>query len=132
MTMNSTTKTDRTFSTILSGAATLALLLVGTSAFAGEASDVAPSAIVKFSDLNVSTSVGALALYKRIHTTAQLVCSTNGTWSMQKVQREAACVDQAEARAVAQVNTPTLTAYYRQKIGMPSATVPTLAANVGK
>ena len=64
--------------------------------------------IVKFADLNLATSPGALALYIRIRDAAQRVCAFY-------VSPSNRCVDDAIANAVIKVNQPTLFAVYNAK-----------------
>jgi UrcA family protein len=63
----------------------------------------------------VGTPAGVEALYSRIHSAAKRVCSGHGNWLYQL--GEAVCTKDAEARAIAKVNLPLLTAYYRMKTG---------------
>jgi UrcA family protein len=56
---------------------------------------------VKFADLDLTHAAGAEALYARIRSAARQVCAP----SMRP------CIDQAIARAVADVNAPLLTSY---------------------
>jgi|SRR5271169_2430515 len=69
---------------------------------------------VRFGDLNIDTPAGAAALYRRIRHAAQGVCGdpqppashmTSPSWRN--------CVAQSIDRAVAAVDRPALTAYYR-------------------
>jgi UrcA family protein len=72
------------------------------------------SETVKFQDLNVSTSAGVQALYGRIHAAARRVCVSAGNWAPIS---ELACARKAEAQAIAKLDLPLLTAYYRMKTG---------------
>ena len=72
------------------------------------------SETVKFGDLNVGTPSGVQALYDRIHRAAKRVCSESDP--IQWVAARA-CAQKAEARAIATVSLPQLTAYYQMKTG---------------
>lgn len=94
-------------------AALLACVWAISSAVAGEQ---VRSETVKFQDLDVSTSEGVQTLYGRIHTAAWRVCST---LSSDPVFQMAArgCAKNAEVKAIATLNLPQLTAFYRAKTG---------------
>jgi UrcA family protein len=90
--------------------ALLACVLVVSKASAGEQ---VRSETVKFHDLNISTPVGAEALYNRIHAAAKRVCADPVGFQPAVI----ACVRKSEAAAVGKVDQPLLTAYYRTKTG---------------
>jgi UrcA family protein len=96
--------------------ALLAGVLFVSKASAGEQ---LRSETVKFQDLNVSSPVGAEALYNRIHAAAKRVCAQPGLWQ----PAEIACVRKAEADAIGKVNQPLLTAFYRTKTGDHTASL---------
>jgi UrcA family protein len=98
-----------------SAAVLLACALVVSNARADEQ---VRSETVKFQDLNVSTPEGVEALYHRIHSAAERVCSPGSDWVYPFGSR--ACAKDAEARAIEKVNLPQLTAYYRAKTGNQS------------
>jgi UrcA family protein len=108
--MNSNVQTFNKAFLASAAALLLASVLVVSTASAGEQSR---SETVKFQDLDVSTSVGAEALYNRIHAAANRVCAQPGAWQPTVI----ACVKKAEATAIGKVNQPLLTAYYRTKTG---------------
>lgn len=94
-----------------------AMLLAYGVVSTGHANEQVRSETVKFQDLNLTSASGVQALYDRIHAAARRVCSDNDP-----LQRFAAsaCARKAEARAVAEVNLPQLTAFYQQKTGAQS------------
>jgi UrcA family protein len=100
----------------------LACVLVASNARADEQ---LRSETVKFQDLNVSTPAGAEALYRRIHAAARRVCESPSGWPSAWPEQvgAAACAKDAEARAIAKVNLPLLTAYYRTKTGDRTQTI---------
>jgi UrcA family protein len=75
---------------------------------------------VKFQDLNVGSPAGVEALYRRIHSAAERVCSQSDP-----VMRAAvgSCTRSAEGKAIEKVNQPLLTAYYRMKTGDHTETI---------
>lgn len=100
--------TDRAF---LAGvtAMLLACALVVSNASAGEQ---VRSETVKFHDVDLAAPAAVETLFRRIHLAAQRVCAPQG-WA--DPLRAIACAKDAEARAIAKVNLPSLTAYYRMK-----------------
>jgi len=99
-----------------------AMLLAGVL-FASNAlaDDPVRSETVKFQDLNVSSPAGVEVLYRRIHFAAKRVCAPPAGWAAPV--GAATCTKDAEARAVAKVNLPQLTAYYQAKTGERTQTI---------
>lgn len=122
--MNSYAKTDsRTF--VIGGFLMVALsvLLFGTSASAATGDDEVTMAVVKFQDLDVNTPAGAAALYWRIHRAANRVCGVDEPSVLPSGPRKQ-CAQDAEARAVGQLNFSRLTAFYQAKTGkLPTARI---------
>ncbi|HEY6483551.1 MAG TPA: UrcA family protein [Steroidobacteraceae bacterium] len=109
--MNSKLRTiNRTFRAH-SPAMLLACVLVASTALADEQ---VRTETVKFQDLNVDTPAGVETLYRRIHSAAGRVCSSNDPLEQLGA---AACAKKAEAKAIEKVNQPSLTAFYRMKTG---------------
>lgn len=104
--MNSNLKTLRRFALASLAATSLASAFAASSALADEP---VRRATVTFADLNAGTSVGAHALYGRIHAAAQRVCVEPDPRGAQ------VCAALAERRAIEQLNLPLLTAYYQQR-----------------
>lgn len=75
--------------------------------------------IVKYGDLNVSTSQGAAALYNRIRMAADGVCWPLDHGDIASKAHVAACVHKAIAGAVTSVDQPALTAVYNAKYSQP-------------
>ncbi len=90
--------------------------IVGAAAFGGlssgaqAADDPPPSKVVRFADLDISTSAGAAALLSRIRVAAQIVCYESA--ESDPILRMAGhrCIDEAIDNAVRKVNAPALTA----------------------
>lgn len=78
---------------------------------------------VHFSDLNPTSMDGATILYRRLQSAAESVCAEGGTRNLGSVFRVKTCVSAAISAAVADINQPSLTAYYRAKHGYTSAAV---------
>jgi UrcA family protein len=94
-------------------AAATALLCNGayTAAAAATPDGDIPSMVVKFGDLNLSTTEGASVLYRRITAAAARVCPER-TRDLQSVGRSAGCRKAAIARAVAAIPSPQLAAIH--------------------
>jgi UrcA family protein len=72
---------------------------------------------VKYSDLNLSNQEGAATLYRRLSVAAAHVCAPLRNSVLAAARKHSACVDQAMARAVADVNAPALTEYFTARGG---------------
>ena len=70
---------------------------------------------VSFADLDLTRSPGVAALYMRIRSAAQQVCGPVDARQLEALTNSRRCTDQAIARAVREVNAPTLTSYYLAK-----------------
>jgi UrcA family protein len=103
----------------LIAAAALAAIIssFGAVCHAADSTEVR-TAIVKYADLDVSTSQGAAALYNRIRTASEGVCSPLEQRDLAASLRWKTCVQQAIAGAVAKVNRPTLSAVFAAKYGV--------------
>jgi UrcA family protein len=91
-------------------AAVMSLMCTGVVAIA-----FIPKETVKFQDLNINSSAGAAALYQRLHAAARHVCFAEWDRDPVRVQRAEDCANEAESRAVSQLNVAELTAYYQIK-----------------
>ena len=111
--MNSSIKTAKRMPLAFSAAMLLACIWAISTASAG---DHLRSETVKFTDLDMNTSVGVRALYGRIHSAAWRVCSTTSADPIYQLSARN-CAKEAEAKAVETVNLPQLTAFYRMKTG---------------
>lgn len=78
---------------------------------------------VLYSDLNLTSIDGATTLYRRLQSAAESVCAEHGTKDLGSVFRVKTCVSAAVSAAVADINQPTLTAYYRAKHSYTNAAV---------
>ena len=115
------TRTPSSHSTDLSGVIAIAIFSALVSSFAAvcRAADTGdmPKAIVKYADLDVSTSMGAATLYNRIRFAAEGVCAPLDHGDLASKMHQGICVKQAIEGAVTEVNRPALTAVYETKYG---------------
>jgi len=75
-----------------------------------------PALKVRYSDLNLSTEQGSLALYGRIVTAARQVCAFGDIRELRTVAAARVCREEAIARAVRDVNSPMLAAVYAERL----------------
>ncbi len=115
--MKSNIKTSKRVPFAFSIALLLASSWVMPSAFAD---DQFRTETVKFHDLNLDSPSGIVALYGRIHSAAQRVCSeSDPVWQV----AASACAKKAEAKAITDLGLSQLTAYYEIKTGNSMRTV---------
>ena len=79
--------------------------------------------IVQFSDLNLHTPAGNLALYRRIEAAARSVCEATHSRQLTEVLRARACMKNAIREAVFAVNDSGLTQRYRAARGLENSLV---------
>jgi UrcA family protein len=103
------------------------IAMIATAAQAGEPADALPHKVVSFRDLNLNTTEGAEALYKRIKSAAIEVCGVSDSFDLARMYVPRTCISEAVSRAVAQVNRPMLTSLHEAKTGKPNKQVTTLA-----
>lgn len=97
-------------------AAAVIAALVSGSVLAAPPAD--PAKTVNYSDLNLKSSAGVDALYKRLKKAAYEVCQMpTGTRQIRIEQEFKACKADAVDRAIQQVNLPMLTALHQSKTG---------------
>jgi UrcA family protein len=84
-------------------------------AFAMSALDNPPTRVVQFGDLDLGQDVGIAALYSRITSAVREVCEPLNVWSLRTLHEERDCREEALGRAVADVNSPSLTTYFLTK-----------------
>ena len=91
------------------GLLTAVVGLLAGAASAAEPPEQLPAIHVNFADLNLDHPAGATALYVRIRRAARAVCGSPDLRDLAAVQRADKCINEAIARAVAQVNAPLVT-----------------------
>jgi UrcA family protein len=75
-----------------------------------------PALKIRYSDLNLSTEQGSLALYGRIVQAARLVCAVDDIRDLRAVAAARACREQAIAQAVRDVNSPMLASVHAERL----------------
>ena len=109
---------------LLRGAALSAISLVCAVAFADPPPVESHSSIVRYSGFNLDNPRDVARLYYRITAAADRVCGPRSlTGSYYKTADYDACYADAVAQAVADVDQPSLTAYYRQRWPEPRKVV---------
>jgi UrcA family protein len=73
---------------------------------------------VSFADLDITHPAGAAVLYERIRAAAREVCRASIEHDLNFAELSGSCVHDAIARAVNEVNTPTLSRYYETATGL--------------
>lgn len=73
---------------------------------------------VNFADLDISHPAGAAVLYQRIRAAAREVCRASIERDLTFAELSRSCVQDAIARAVNEVNTPTLSHYHETATGL--------------
>jgi UrcA family protein len=122
--MNSYAKTDgRILALVGSVVIAVSVFSLAHNAAAAINDDEVSMAVVKFQDLDVNSAAGTTALYWRIHKAANRVCGIDKDSLLYSAGRQR-CAQDAEARAIGQLNLSRLTAYYQAKTGKtPTARV---------
>jgi UrcA family protein len=118
----------KTSNTIIGATVLCASMLIGGSASADMSINPVPAETVKYQELNLNSPAGVAVLYARIHAAAVRVCSS-GSRDLSRYREEKACVNEAEARAVKDVNVDGVTAYFEMKSGRKPAS---FASNLTK
>lgn len=72
----------------------------------------APSIVVRYADLDITTSQGASALYRRIASAAEHVCPDADIRDLERSSQVRWCRQQAVARAVKTIGSPLLAALH--------------------
>ncbi len=88
---------------------------IGAVGDAHAASADSPALKVRYSDLNLSTEQGSLALYGRIVAAARQVCAVDDIRDLQAVVAARTCRARAIAQAVRDVNSPMLASVYAER-----------------
>jgi UrcA family protein len=94
---------------------------------AAQADEAVPHKVVSFKDLNLSSTEGAAVLYGRIKSAANEVCGKQDGIQLSQLHATQTCINEAVSRAVAQIDRPMLTSFYRAKTGKADKQTTTLA-----
>jgi len=123
------TETDHTWETAMNRL-TITTLIIATGLGCQLANAVppedAPAVTVQFADLDVTHSDGVARLYGRLQAAAERVCASHDGRIGSDIASQArykSCRQSALATAVAKVDQPALTAYYRAQVAGRSAAV---------
>ena len=126
--MNTITSTP--LRTLIAGAILSVLAFSFATVSSANDGTTPPQVIVKFRDLDISTSKGAVALYDRIQTAARNVCSRFvDPWNLLAMANREKCLDKTILDTVSKINSSALTAVYGAKTGKE---VPTRLVSVSK
>jgi UrcA family protein len=104
--------------TLVAGAILSALAFSFATVSSADERTAPPQIKVKFADLDVSTSQGAAALYRRIHSAAIEVCSRMYVEQQAYRWHKDSCLHKVIGDAVIKVNRPALTAVFASKYGV--------------
>ncbi|MGO9989314.1 MAG: UrcA family protein [Steroidobacteraceae bacterium] len=104
--------------TLVAGAILSALAFSFATVSDADDDTAPPQVIVKFGDLDVSTSQGAAALYGRIRSAAVNVCSRMYVDEQAYKWHKNACLQKVIEDAVIKVNRPALSAVFASKFGV--------------
>jgi UrcA family protein len=124
--MNTITTTP--LRTLVAGAILSALAFSFATVSRADDDTAPPQVIVKFGDLDVSTSQGAAALYRRIHGAAVNVCSRMYVNEQSYKWHKNACMQKVIGDAEIKVNRPSLSAVFASKYGVSAPMVLAAAA----
>jgi UrcA family protein len=116
-TMTPSARSTHTRSLIAVAALTALISSFSAACKAADFTD-APTMVVKYGELDVSTSQGAAKLYNRIRFASEQVCSPFDQGDVASKFRWQQCVKQAISGAVAKVNQPALSAVFTAKYGV--------------
>ena len=117
------TITSTALRTLVAGAILGALAFSFASVSIAAEGTKPPQVIVKFADLDVSSSQGAAALYGRIHSAAVNLCWRMSDSNEEYVLSKDACLKKVIADAVIKVNEPALSAVFASKYGVSAPVV---------
>jgi UrcA family protein len=119
--MNTITSTS--LRTLVTGAILSALTFSFATVSRADDRTAPPQDIVKFADLDASTSQGAAALYGRIYSAAVDVCSRMYVVEQAYRWHKNACLQKVIGDAVIKVNRPALSAVFASKFGVSPTVV---------
>lgn len=112
---------NKTTSTAVRTIAICIAATLGYTAAAGTVTNYLPVTnsqmeyVVRFSDLDVSKTEGATALYARIRHAARIVCAPSESREMGLAAIYRACMEESIANAVAKVDRPLLSQYHQAR-----------------
>lgn len=104
---------------LVAAVAVMSFVSVASLAQASDFND-RPAMTVHYSDLNLSTQVGAATLYNRIRSAARQVCGNVDSRRLEQASAAKACVNDAIASSVSAVGSPQLNREYGARMGEAS------------
>lgn len=110
----------------LAAVAALCFSSAAIGAYAGETGNDVPTRKVRYSDLNLGTQTGAIALYNRIRQAAEQVCGDVDSRQLAEAAAAKACINRAISSSVHSVNDARLTSVYDGRIGVQTISVAAL------
>jgi|SRR5882724_7332564 len=125
--------TGRTFvrSTSFAAVAIAAWAGVTSSSALADASQAEiPQQTVSYADLNLNSTQGIAALYRRVHAAARQVCSYYDSRELALASRWRSCVTSASERAIAAANLPALTQYAQSREASPGVRIAMRASDL--
>jgi UrcA family protein len=117
------TITSTTLRSLVAGAILSALAFSFATLSSAKEATTPPQVIVKFADLDLSTSQGAVALYGRIRAAAEDVCSRMYISTEAYRRHKDVCLQKLIADAVNKVNEPALSTVFASKYRVPAPMV---------
>lgn len=108
---------ENTFSMALASGLVTLLSVCSVGVQAARADDSPPQVKVSYADLNLSSTQGAEALYRRIKSAAGEVCYPRDERNLAQMANRRACIQKAISDAVTHVGSPTLIAVYNTHEG---------------
>jgi UrcA family protein len=113
---------------LLIGTAVSFMSLAGATAYADPSPVETHSLVVHLADLNLDRMQDVAKLYKRISVAADRACGPSTlTGSYYKTADYESCYTDAVAKAVAHIDQPSVTDYYRQRLAEPTSLNDTIA-----
>jgi UrcA family protein len=97
--------------------------LLSHSALAGPLQDAVPRQVVRFADLDLNSSDDVATLYRLVHLAAEEVCSGFNSRDLGLTVHWRGCIADATQRAVAKIDVPALTQYYRNREAVPDTRI---------
>jgi UrcA family protein len=107
-------RSSRGLQAVLAAIAGCMVAAGASSAGAANSPTDAPSTVVRYADLDITTQQGASVLYRRIARAAQRVCPDTDIRDLDRSSQIRLCRQQAVARAVQAVGSPMLAALYAE------------------
>jgi UrcA family protein len=99
------------------------LALIQQIAHAGVPADAPPTLIVRYADLDLDHTPGAMVMYRRLKHAAEQVCYSLRGRDLESKGLFGQCMEESVASSITKINRPVLTQYYSSIIGGRSKSV---------